>query len=196
MKRRYKLLLILVISFILVITIYLFLKKPHRLIVSIGYNMLGFDYVDCLDQHYDDSYTQIYKINIENHNLASFLEYMKDTEIAYNIKNADLLIINFGTLELNNYKEVNDSIIIDYLNNAYQILSQIRHLNRKDIYLINLYDSKQEFVNRKFYKYASEFKMHYFDRSFIPSSYIYDINGKMILSYEGHKKVADAILHS
>lgn len=198
MKRRYKLLIILVISFLLVIICYILFYRYQKSIVSIGYEFPGYNYIDYIKDHAFDKYPKVYKYNEQNILLHSFLDSIKKNKdnIEYYLKNASVIVINLGTDELNNYKEIDNTIVLDYLNTAYELLFFIKSLNNHKIVLINLYGDEYEFVNKKLKEYAKSFEICYIGHENISDKKLITLSGNVTLTYGQHLIIANQILKS
>lgn len=199
MKRRYKLLLIIIISFILVIIIYKINYKP-----KINYLFLGkryndyetYDFNDYINHYYKDKNYYYYEIT-DKMILDEYQDIIKENKynINYKIKNASFIVISLGTYELTNYKELDSTIIIEYLNNVYTLLSYIRSINKGEIFLINFYNEDLNYVNNKIKKYTKEFKIYYIDKTIPEANNLYNINKNLTITNKGHKKIADYIIN-
>ena len=198
MKKRYKLLIIIFISFILVLIIYklCYKNKYTYLFLGANYNNLStYDFNDRLKYFLKDK-NLLYKEILEPFIIEEYLEMLDNNKynINYYLKNANLIIISIGTNELNNYKEINSSIIVEYLNNMYQFLSKIRSLNSNDIFLINMYQIDYSLINNKLKKYTSEFKIHYIDQTIIGNNNSFYIKDDMYLNNKGHENISNYII--
>lgn len=198
MKRRYKLLLIIVISFLLAIIIYKINYKPKVSYLFLGerYNNLStYDFNDYINYSFKNKPYKFHEVT-EPMILDEYLDLIKTNKdnINYYIKNASFIVISLGTLELENYKKIDTSIIIEYLNNLYKLLSYIRKLNNNDIFLINLYDNNYTFINNKIKKYTMDYNIYYIDKSIPGPESLFYIQDKLLLTYKGHEKVANYIL--
>ena len=198
MRKRYKLLIIIFISFILVLIIYKLCYKPKYMYLFIGanYNNLStYDFNDRIKYELKDN-KLVYKEILEPFIIDEYVEMLTNNKhnINYYLKNANLIVISIGVNELNNYKEIDSSIIIEYLNNMYRFLNKIRDLNSKDIFLINMYSSDYKLINDKIKKYTAELKIYYIDENIIDASNSFFIKDDMYLSNKGHKNIGDYIL--
>ena len=115
MRRRYKLLLIIFISFLLVFFIYSFLRKDKFVYVSLGddlsfNNFTTYNYTDYLKYYYEDKNIQIYKYADEYNPSDDLYKHINENigDINYYLRNANLITISLGTVELNNYIELNE----------------------------------------------------------------------------------------
>ena len=200
MRRRYKLLLIIFISFILVLIIYLLFHKNNYLYVAIGEdlnnNLSTYSYIDYINSFQKQKNYQFHHHTYSYLTVESIINDIKnDTkEINYYLKNANLITICLGTEELYNYNDLNNEIILDYLNNIYTLLNDIRHLNKNEIYIINVYDDNLNFINNKIKKYALDNDINYIGIEQFNKNAIYQIGNNSYLSYKAHKKLADLII--
>ncbi|MBE6148792.1 MAG: hypothetical protein E7167_04840 [Firmicutes bacterium] len=200
MRKRYKLFLIIFISFILVLFIYFFLKEEKFIYVSLGdklsfNNFSTYNYTEYLKYYYQDSNITIYEY-IDEYNITGELSKQineNTANINYYLKNASLITLSLGTIELYNYKELNEEVIINYLNNLYMLLNKLSRLNN-NIYLINVYEDNLQLINKKISDYCREFNINYIDLSIINYNNVYQNELKTYLSYRGHKNIADRIV--
>ncbi|MGN1379418.1 MAG: hypothetical protein ACI4XR_03360, partial [Bacilli bacterium] len=146
-KRRYKLLIIIFISVISIFMIYKFFYHKKEYIISIGDYLSTGKILYSSNKNYNEYLKENYKNELilkeyckDNLTTYDVLDLIKnnDSKIKFYIKNADIIILNIGNYELNNYKELSNEIIIDYLNNIYTILENIRKLNDGKIILFNV----------------------------------------------------------
>ena len=201
MRRRYKLLLIIFISFLLALIFYFLFNKEKYLYLAIGddlnNNYSTYSYVDYI------KYYQKYKNYQFHHHTNNYLKVETilddikndNKNINYYIKNANLITICLGTEELYNYNDLNNEIIIDYLNNIYTLLNIIRQLNKNKIYIINVYNKKYNFINNKIKKYAIYNNITYLGIDNFDKNAIYQINNQSYLSYNSHQKIANIIMN-
>ena len=202
MRRRYKLLIIIFISFFLVLIIYFTCHKDSYLYFAIGDNLNNntatYSYIDYINRNVKQKNYQFHRytnsyISVEN----IMNDINNDTkDINYYIKNANLITISLGTEELYNYNELNNEIIIDYLNNFYTLLKSIRHLNKNEVYIINVYDDSYAFINKKIRKYAKDLHIKYIGIADFSKNAVYQINNKSYLSYKDHQKLANLIINT
>ena len=198
MRKRYKLLIIIFISFILVLVIYLLCYKPKYTYLFIGANYNNLSTYDFNDQLKYNLKAQniVYKEILEPFIIDEYREMLVNNKhnINYYLKNANLIVISIGTNELNNYKDLDSSIIIEYLNNMYQFLCQVRQLNHNDIFLINLYSSDYKLINQKIKKYTTELRIHYIDENVVGLNNSFYIKDDMYLNNKGHENISKYIL--
>ena len=200
MRRRYKLLIIIFISFLLALIIYFLCHKETYLYFAIGDNLNNnystYSYIDYINSFQKQKNYQFHYHTNSYLTVESILNDIKnDTkEINYYLKNANLITICLGTEELYNYNDLNNEIIIDYLNNIYTLLNIIRHLNKNEIYIINVNDDNLDFINNKIKKYAKDNDINYLGVDNFDKNAIYQINNKSYLSYKAHHKIANIIM--
>ena len=200
-KRRYKLILIILFAVILIISLYFILNKKKEVIsLSIG------DYISMnkMNYFYNKTYDNLYSKDaickeIKEQYLTSdtLLEKITNNEgnIQYYIKNANFININVGNYELNNYKELNEEITLEYLNNMYDVLFQITKINKANINLINIYDDKGDFkfINKKLSEYSKKFKINYVDLNKLDKSYFTYFDDKVYINSKGMYKINEIL---
>ena len=201
MRRRYKLLIIIFISFLLALIIYFAFHKDTYLYFAIGDNLNNnlstYSYIDYINNLSTQKNYHFHKYTNSYITVESILEDIQNDikDINYYLKNANLITISLGTEELYNYNELNDEIILDYLNNMYNLLNTVRRLNKNDVYIINVYDDNYSFINNKIKKYALDNDINYIGIEQFNKNAIYQINNKSYLSYKDHQKLANLITH-
>lgn len=200
-KRRHKLILIILFAVILIISLYFILNKKKEVIsLSIG------DYISMnkMNYFYNKTYDNLYFKDvvckeIKESYLTSdtLLEKITNNEdnIQYYIKNANFININVGNYELNNYKELNEEITLEYLNNMYDVLFQITKINKANINLINIYDDKGDFkfINKKLSEYSKKFKINYVDLNKLDKSYFTYFGDKVYINSKGMYKINEIL---
>lgn len=200
MRRRYKLLLIIFISFLLVLIIHFCFRKDSFIYVSLGDNLSfnnssTYNFIDYLKYYYASSDIEVYEYADEySPSKDLYNNIVQNNEnINYYLKNANIITVSLGSVELNNYKELNEEIIIDYLNNIYILLNKISKLNN-NIFLINVYQDEYMLVNKKIKEYCTIQNINYIGIDDIKNNNIYQANLKTYLSYKGHQNIADIIV--
>lgn len=205
LKRRYKLLIIISISIISIFLIYHFIYYKKEYIVSIGDYLSTGKIFYSSNKNYNEYLKEYYKDKLIikefcNENLSSYdaLYLLKnnDSKIKHYIKNANIIILNIGNYELNNYKELSDEIIIDYLNNIYSILENIRKINDKKIVLFNIFNEskKYDLINKKLLSYSKEFNTKYIDLNKLDIDFYYNINEKFYFNGKAYDKISKMII--
>lgn len=199
MRKRYKLLLIIVISFILVFFIYFKLKKNKFIYLSFAsaQKSITYEYEDYVNDSLKNKNYMYYKYNnnVANMDLLLIKLNNNDRNINYYIKNANFITFYINTRELNNYKNLTEDIITDYLNNFKAILMHFNKLNNQPILVINLY-SKQKFadINIKIKQIVDEMEFMYIDESFFQVNEYIQYNDELHLTYKGHNHLANYII--
>lgn len=159
-----KILLIALLGSIISIIIYFYTRKDEINIVALGdgvsigmtpYNIEGYSYNDYLKRYYED----IHKLN-KYYEFGSFGKTVKEliyeikenksksfkdskVEIQRAINEADILTISIGMDELSEDK-ITKQIILDYEDDIKELLSMIKMLNNKKVYVLGLYTIKTE----------------------------------------------------
>lgn len=159
-----KILIITLLGSILSIIIYFYTRKDEINIVALGdgvsigmtpYNIEGYSYNDYLKREYEN----IHKLN-KYYEFGSFGKTVKEliyeikenktksfkdskVEIQRAINEADILTISIGMDELSEDK-ITKEIILDYENDIKELLSMIKMLNNKKVYILGLYTIKKE----------------------------------------------------
>ena len=196
MKKRYKLLIMWFISFILVIIMYFVFFSPTETYVAIGSNLSinkvsTYNYIEYVK--YYNSKIEIYDYTIEKDTLTEVINKISTPKLLNKIRNSRFVSVAVSGYELNNYKEINEEIIVDYLLNMYVLLEKLHRLNH-NIYLINLNDSSLIFINNKIHDYAKKFDIKYIDHSIINKSNIFYVNNCNYVTFKGHSNIARHIV--
>lgn len=194
MNKRYKLLILIFISFLLAIIIYFIFRKKEQNYFFIGDNMSFNVSYDFNDYYVHGTKNIKYKKYLDNYLIIDEMINKltnNDDNINYYIKSADILVINLGTSELNNYEEINEEIFLNYLKDVYAFLLKIRRINKNKIIFINMYDEKYELINKKIKNYCENFKIKYIDINDISSLYLN--KHRTMLPNESHKIIYDLI---
>jgi len=159
-----KIFIIAIIGSILSIIIYFYTEKDEINIVALGdgvsigmtpYNIEGYSYNDYLKRDYES----IHKLNkyyefggfgktvkeliyeIKENKTKSFKD--SKIEIQRAINEADILTISIGMDELSEDK-ITKEIILDYEDDIKELLSMLKMLNNKKVFVIGLYTIKKE----------------------------------------------------
>lgn len=190
MNKRYKLIILLFISFLMAIIIYFVFRKKEINYLFIGDNMSFNVSYDFNDYYIHDNKNIYYKKYLDNY-LIIDEEINKLTSnegnINYYIRNADILVISLGTSELNNYQNINEEITLNYLKDVYNLLLRVRKINKKKIVFINMYDEKYELLNKKLREYSDSFNILYIDINDVNSVFI--SNNRTMLPNESQEIV-------
>lgn len=158
-------------------------------------NSSTYNFIDYLKYYYASSDIEVYEYADEySPSKDLYNNIVQNNEnINYYLKNANIITVSLGSVELNNYKELNEEIIIDYLNNIYILLNKISKLNN-NIFLINVYQDEYMLVNKKIKEYCTIQNINYIGIDDIKNNNIYQANLKTYLSYKGHQNIADIIV--
>ncbi len=117
------------------------------------------------------------------------------------IAKANILTISLGMQELNNKKNIKNKDIEEYIKNMKKISKILRTYNDKQIFLINLYPSKNvskekiTAINKELKKLCEENDITYIDIENITEKkeYFFD-NNSYYLNYKGHKYISEKII--
>lgn len=200
MRKRYRLLLIIVISFILVFFIYFKLKRDKFIYLSFAsaQKSITYEYEDYINEKLKNKNYLYYKYNnnVANMDLLLIKLNNNDRNINYYIKNAGFITFYINIRELNNYKNLTDDIIEDYLHNFKEILMHFNKLNNQPILVINLY-TQQKFkdINIKIKQIVDEMEFIYIDESFFEPNELIEYNDENHLTYKGHNHLANYIIN-
>jgi hypothetical protein len=193
MKRRYKLILIIFISFLLTIFIYFTFYKEKYYYLAIGNDYKNFStytFVDYINENLKNKKNyKSFIFNKNNYTLESIYEDLVNNKDKINskIKKANIITLTLNINELNNYKVLNNIVINDYLNNLELIINKIKKLNNNNIYIINLYDQKFNDINIKIKEISTRNNINYIKLDNIKNNY---------LSYKDHKKIANLVVNN
>jgi len=200
MRKRYKLIMIIFISFILVIFIYYIFNKKKIIYVAIGdhlnYNNLStYNYAEYIKYFYKNDNIEFYDFLEEQSSLRKMVDDISNNSkgINYLLKNADIITISIGTSELKKYKNLDEEIIINYLSDIYYLLKKIIELNN-NIFVINAYNDNYRIINNKIKQYSDKLEMQYVNVNDIGKSYIYETENKSYLNFIGHKYLSQIIV--
>lgn len=162
---KYKILIILILGTIITSFIYFHVDKSKQNLLALGdgistgmtaYHVEGYDFNDYFVEYLNennqlDTYYRLFNetdetvsnlINKINNNITSMDTNIK---IKQAIKEADIITIALGMDELNNYAAKNNlgsTKMNGFINKYQELLTYLRSLNNKKIYVISLYPSK------------------------------------------------------
>lgn len=159
-----KIILIAALGAILSIIIYFYTRKEEITVVSLGdgtsigmtpYNIEGLSYNDYLKQDYESIHKlkNYYEFGEFGKTVKELIYEIKENKVK-NIKNneieikraineADILTISIGMDELSEDK-ITKEIILDYESDIKELLSIIKKLNNKQVFVLSLYTIKKE----------------------------------------------------
>lgn len=188
MKKRYKLVLLLFISFILTLFIYKCLYHPSKIYVSMGsdlnYGMSTFSYLDYINDKYTNK-GKSYHIK-SSENVADIYSSISSNveNCNYYINNARLITIGLGSFELGNYSLLTSEIKKDYLDNIKKIIIKIKELTNANVILIDG-NSKENNLSNMIKKLCEKYDIEYISIYTYESSPL-EINGYLSLRYTTH----------
>ena len=196
MKRKTKLVLIILGGIIVSIVLYTLLQNKKITIVSIGDS----NYLNTNSKRFDDYYYEYLKKQypIKEYNKDYLINDLTSTELLNilinnrelnnkNIKQlinkANYIIIYIGQTELKKHGNINI-----YLYNMNKILKIIRDINKKNIYLISLYQDnlKIKDINQSLRNTCTKYNIKYID--------IEKINNDNLTNEELHFRIFQKIL--
>lgn len=215
-----KILIITILGSILSIIIYFYTRKEEINIVALGdgvsigmtpYNIEGYSYNDYLKNDFEN----IHKLN-KYYEFGGFGKTVKELiyeikenksksfkddkiEIQRAINEADILTISIGMDELSEDK-ITKQIILDYEDDIKELLSMIKMLNNKKVYVIGLYTIKKEELpnieklNAIIKTEAENNNFTFIDITNIINKKEYYLDNKSYyINYEGHKVIYNEI---
>lgn len=215
-----KILIITILGSILSIIIYFYTRKEEINIVALGdgvsigmtpYNIEGYSYNDYLKNDFEN----IHKLN-KYYEFGGFGKTVKELiyeikenksksfkddkiEIQRAINEADILTISIGMDELSEDK-ITKQIILDYEDDIKELLSMIKMLNNKKVYVIGLYTiKKEELPNIEKLNTIIRTEVENNNFTFIDITNIinkkeyYLDNKSYYINYEGHKVIYNEI---
>ena len=226
MRRKYKLILIILVSAIVTYFIYFSSRDTKINLVSIGdgiasgetpYNIDGISYNDYLKEYfenkrllnlYNDSYT--YK----NYQIDDLLEDLKSNITSKNdnlnmqqlIHKANLITISIGEEELTKLAITNDltkEYLKDYIKEYDHLLYMLKDITEAKIVIIGYYEnmyldkSNVIILNSEISNLAIKYDTTFINISDLMLNKDYYLNDKTFyFNYKGHKEIAEMIIHS
>lgn len=216
MKRRYKLLLIILIGCLITILISSLKTISKTSVTSLGdslalgltsYYTIGESFNDYLkeelkqDNNLDDYNTEFCLNNLTISILNDYIEDNKYASISnlpikQIIAKSDILIIAIGMDELTKYNIVNDEVINNYLNEINKLLTNIRKFYHKQIILLGIYPylnlTKNDTlkINSNLQSITDKYNAYFLDilAYSLNSEYYFD-NSSYYLNYKAHKLI-------
>lgn len=225
MKRRYQLLLIIIIGSIITFSIYFHSHKTKLNLVAIGdgvslgmtaYNVVGISFNDYLSEYLEN------KNNLEAYNKEfcfshldiEKLNYMLEKNAYSNIthkpikqiiEQADILTLAIGVDEFADLSLRNvdyDKYIGDFINNYQSVLNEIRTFYDKELVIIGIYPAYNLNkntaieINKKIQKLTLTYNAKYLDLLPISLNKKYYLQStSYYMSYQAHQKIFEDILH-
>lgn len=226
MKRKYKLLIIILISASLTYLIYFFNKTEKINLVAIGdgissgetsFNIDGISYNDYLKEYfenkkllknYNNDYSyKNYKIKelINDLNSNDLDEYEKKY-IKQIFHNANLITICIGEEELVKLsitKDLNLKYIKEFINDYDKLINIIKEISDSKIILIGFYENRYLdktnviLLNSELSNIASKYDITFINISDLMLNKDYYVNkDSFYFNYKGHKEIASLIVNS
>lgn len=209
MNRQYKLIIIITIAIITIFFSYYFFNKKEFIYLSIKDSFVNNQVANSQIYTYENLLLKDFKQNNENVKIwsyrSNYISYLyksiKDdnNDITYYIKNAKVITISVGTYEFINYKEINEEIIVNYLNDLYKVLREIRYLNSNDIYIVSLLylsNYQIDYINTKIQKFSKELDIKYITLDNQNLSSFLKIDNKIYITQIGHNGIYSTIKKS
>ncbi len=223
MKRRYKLLLIILVGAILTILINFTTINNDITLVSIGdgfslgmthYNVAGPSFNDYLKDILDtknilNSYNN--EFSLAHMTIHELNEYMEDNvlgkftriPIKQTLASADVLTISIGLDEfadLSIQNSLNNEALTNYITEFSTLLKTIREFSTAQIIIIGLYpaykfsENDAYEINNELKKIAGKYDCQFLDIMAYSLNKDYYLNDtSYYLNYEAHKKIAEAL---
>ena len=224
MKRKYKLMIIILISGILTYLIYIFNKEEKIKLVAIGdgiasgetsYNIDGISYNDYLKEYFEDSnqlkhYSSDY--SIKNYKIDELIQDIKANTTRSNklninqlLNKANIITISIGEEELVKLsitKDLKEETILNFINKYDALLSIIGKESDASIFIIGFYENKYLsksdviILNSELSNIALKYKVNFINIMDIMLDSNYLDKNEYYFNYKGHKVIADMILNS
>lgn len=194
MKRRYKLLVIIFISFLLVIFIYFIKPKNDFLYLAIGsnlnYNESTYDYAAYINMNIKKNHHYKY-VTTDNLAIKNIIDIIKNNKkgVADYIRKANLITMCLGSYELNNHKYLDEGIKNEYLDNMSELLVLLRKITDAKIFLIDPYKGR---INKQLEYIAYKNNTNYI--SITKDNNYYIIRNETYLNNKGAKNLANRII--
>ena len=226
MRRKYKIIIIILISIILTYFIYFFNFEHKINLVVIGdgiasgetpFNIDGISYNDYLKDYlesnhllknYNDSYAK------KNYKLKELVEDIEENKL--NRKNklfvqqilhkANLITINIGEEELVKLamtKDLNTETIKDFIDNYERLIYLLKDVSEARIVLISLYEnryldkSNTIIINSELANIANKYDITIININDLMLNETYYLNKQSFyFNYRGHQEIAKIIVHS
>ena len=221
MKRRYKILLIIIVGALITIFLSNLSPKKEEYIVSLGdgislgitsYNTITKNFNDYLSEKLNYKSNQEFAINnlspvlLKDYLLDNNLSSKTNKPIQQIIENSKLITLAIGMDELMHLtinNKISQETICEFINEYEQILLLLRKITPKPIYVIGMYPSKNLTkndiieINNKLKKLALKYKVIYIDILAISlnSDYFFKENDYHI-NYKAHKKIMELIIQN
>lgn len=226
MKRKYKLIIIILLSAIFTYLIYFFNKEEKINIVALGdgiasgetsYNIDGISYNDYIKEYFDNkkllkNYDNKYAI--KNYKINELINDLKTNDLKTNeelyikqiLHKADIITLSIGEEELSKLsmtKDLNLKYIKNFLNAYDNLLFLLKEITDAKIVLIgfyeNIYLNKSNIVilNSELSNIAIKYQAVFINISDLIFKDEYLFSKNSIyFNYKAHKEIAEMIIHS
>ncbi len=182
--------------------------------VSLGftaYNVKGYSFNDYLKDYFLDCTVlsdYIFEFSSVDETSKSLLNKLSNNETLGNsslsiqqaISKASVITLSLGMDELNNLKSLKTRDIDIYLSNVDKIINIIRNINKKQIFLLSLYESNKlsgdvvEKTNKRLEEIASKYQVVFVDITGVfDNKSFYLMPNSYYLNYKGHQFISELI---
>lgn len=226
MKRKYKILIIIIISILLTYFIYIFNHHKNLNIINIGdgissgetaYNIDGISFGDYLKNYFESKkLLKNYNSNFSKKNykindlLTDITQNILDKKTSLYIDQllhqSNLVIIAIGEDELSKLSITNDldkNQIINYIKNYDKLLTKLKKITEAKIIIIGLYENiylnkaNIIIINSELANLSKKHNITFIDVSDLLLDKQYYLNKKSYyFSYKAHKTIAKMIINS
>ncbi len=226
MKRKYKIIIIILVSTILTFLIYKSFYSNKINFVSIGdgissgetsYKIDGISYNDYIKEYYDDkkllknyNFSYSYKNNTLSDFIKEFdnnnLNISSNMHIQQIINKANLITINFGEEELSKHAMVDKITLEDierYISEYRYLLNEIKKATESTVVVVGFYENeylnKQDVIllNSKLANIVEEYDYNFINISdLLKNKDYYLTNSTFYFNYKAHQIIADMIINS
>lgn len=226
MKRKYKLIIIILISALLAYLIYFFTKEDKLSIVALGdgiasgetsYKIDGISFNDYLKDyyesknllsHFDNKYAyKNYKINdLINDLKSNDLKEREELYINQILHKADIITIAIGEEELVKLSITNDletNYIKEFITKYDELMCMLKKITDAKIVLVGFYEnnylSKTDVIilNSELSNIAVKYESIFINiNDLMLNNEYYFDNSSFYFNYKGHKEIAEMIIYS
>lgn len=220
---KYKILIIITLGTIFTSIIYFHTDKDNLNVLVLGdgistgmtsYHIEGYDYNEYLIEYLNENnklenyYKNFNEVDETASNLVNKLNnnienIEKKIKLKQAVKEADIITITLGMDELNNYAKKNNlgsTKINGYLSKYKEVLTILRKLNNKKIYLISLYETnlvnktKIKKINEELQKLCNQNNITYINIEDITANKeFFTTKNEYYLNYKGQKYIFNKI---
>lgn len=217
---KYKIAIIILCGALLTSLIYMNTTSDDKNLLALGdgislglnaFNILSYDYNDYLKEYLEknNTFKRYHHLNEVDETASSLLTKIEnnislnDLKIKQAIKEANVITINLGMDELNNYAKkhyLSNTKINDYLKKYEEIIKIISKLNNQKIFIIGLYETslinnkKINQINGQLLTISQKYNCTFIDISDIkehPEFYTFPNN--YYINYKGHEYIFSKI---